>query len=134
MKARTITPTRQQVQRGLKKGTLEHRAEDALEAYYRPDVDSIVLSLVSGVTVIVPRSRVPELARLSRRTLKGLTLTKFGEAIEVSDEDLHISVRGVVRRALGADHSERGGRARTSAKVSAARLNGRNGGRPRIAS
>lgn len=44
--------------------------------------------------------------------------------------DTHVSIPGLLRRAFGLDWFERGGHARTPAKVAAAQRNGLKGGRP----
>jgi hypothetical protein len=97
---------------------------------YDPKRDAFVLRMYSGVIVNVPRKWIKELRVTSPEQRKRVTLTGAGEAISLRELDIDVSVPGALRRALGLDWFERGGRARTPAKAAAARRNGLKGGRP----
>jgi hypothetical protein len=131
MKTGVIDPTKADIRRGRKVGEFLHQWQDADSVRYDARKDAIILKMVSGLVVSVPRKLSAELAKLDKRSLRYIGLTMFGEALEIKSKDLHLSVGGLLHRLLGIDHSERGGRARTPAKARAARLNGRKGGRPK---
>lgn len=61
-----------------------------------------------------------------------MKLARIGDAIELPEYDLNVSVAGIVRKAVfGEDLYARAGSVRSKAKSVAARANGRKGGRPK---
>ena len=94
-------------------------------------MDLIELHMVSGLIITIPRKMISWLANVEPRLMRKLRLFAFGEALEIEELDLQVSISGTLHRLLGFNHSERGGMARTPAKIRAARLNGRKGGRPK---
>jgi len=111
-------------------GEWEHQF-DGKALTYRPARDVVVLELVNGVKLEIPRSAIGEIANLPSSKLKEMCLNRFGTAIEIRSIDMDISVSGLTRDLIGVTWASRGGRARSPAKAAASRRNGRKGGRPR---
>ena len=113
-------PTDEEIERGREVGWFEHRYDGAKLTFY-PDDDELDLTLVNGLRLIIPRSMIPALAKLPIAVAKKMRLGIQGEAIEVRSEDVDVSVPGTRRKLVGADIATKGGRARTAAKIEAAR-------------
>ena len=90
-------------------------------------------SLRSGAAVSIPVSEISEFAHATRAQLGDVRLVPTGEAIEQRELDIDLSVPGLLRDVFGFGELQqhRAGRARSTAKTVAARLNGTKGGRPR---
>jgi hypothetical protein len=90
------------------------------------------MQMLSGIEHIIPRRLIDELAEIPAATLaKELTLGIGGDVISVPSYDVDIAVAGLLRDLDGSNIQRLGGRTRTEAKATAARENGRKGGRPR---
>jgi hypothetical protein len=126
-----IIPSRADIRAGRELGKFLAQHQSARKVYYDPKEDRIELKMVSGLHISIPRECSPHLSKLSKRVMSTITLTSFGEALEIESKDIQVGIAGLLGRILGFDHSERGGRAKTPAKTRAARLNGRKGGRPK---
>ena len=99
---------------------------------YSIRTDKVTIQMLSGITHIVPRRLIDELAEIPAADLaKELTLGTGGDVISVPSYDVDISVAGLLRDLDGSNIQRLGGRSRTAAKAAAARKNGRKGGRPR---
>lgn len=87
--------------------------------------------------VILPVKNHPELAQLSRTQLDGLVLGFAGSAICLAEQDLHISIAGLVSASVplmamaATVVATRNGSRSSASKAVAARENGQKGGRPR---
>ena len=107
------------------------------EARYRPWRREIILRLESGLSVIVPRDKIPGLegARVEQLTQMEISPSRLGLHFPALDVDLYLPalLEGVLGpQGWSAEQIGReGGRARSEAKAKAARENGRKGGRPR---
>jgi hypothetical protein len=131
MKTTMVIPSKADIRKGRELGKFLHQHQAARAVRYLSASDRIELDMVSGLTISLPRECSPHLAKLTKRAMQAIGLTRFGDAMEIKSKDLQVSIGGLLQRVLGLDHSERGGRARTPAKTRAARLNGRKGGRPK---
>ncbi len=131
MSPRVIYPTKADIERGRRMGLWLHQRRDASAMRYRPKKDVIELDMVSGLRITIPRKLIPWFADLDRSTMRKARLMRFGDAIEIEVLDLHVGISSALLAILGFDHSQRGGMATTLAKIRAARLNGRKGGRPK---
>jgi hypothetical protein len=119
----------------------QHREDEraklvcASRVRYSPSSDTIKLTMLSGLEVIIPRRLVEEFTSVPRAVLaRELTLGIGGDAVSVPSYDIDIAVIGLLRDLVGANIQRIGGRSRSAAKAAAARTNGRKGGRPRAAS
>jgi|ERR1700693_585816 len=131
MKTIMIMPTKADIERGRRLGQWLHQHQNATAVRYLTRKDAIEIKMVSGIVFTIPRKRIRWFADVEPRVMRKIGLFAFGAALEIEELDLQVSIAGMLHRLLGFDHSERGGMARTPAKVRAARLNGRKGGRPK---
>ena len=112
---------------------VEPRAE---RVRYDARKKQVVLHLRRGAVVAIPLERIHWLQGATARQLAGLYADRTGDAI-ISDElDMHISIQGLLADLVGltgaaAVLGAEGGKAKSPAKTSAARTNGKRGGRPR---
>ena len=108
------------------------QANDAVLLSFLPAINQIHLRLRNHTEVRIPVRAIVGLRDVSKGDLRRMKLSRVGDAIEVPEYDLNISVQGLVRKAVfGVDPYAKAGKARTKAKALAARVNGKKGGRPR---
>ena len=101
---------------------------------YHPATDTVRIELKNGTNVLIPRTKVDGLRGLPPGAARRLRVDFGGEALSIERLDIHISVGGLIRKAImGDDLFARAGRVRSAAKAKAARVNGLRGGRPRSA-
>jgi Protein of unknown function (DUF2442) len=87
--------------------------------------------------VLLPIRNYPELATLSKSELSRLSLGFGGSALCFHENDLHISIAGLVAASeplvimASGLMASRNGKLHIEAKATAARANGLKGGRPR---
>ncbi len=109
----------------------------AAAVQYVPQLESLLFSFLDHSAVALPIRNYPELAALSQIELQALALGFGGSALCLQARDLHISIAGLVSASqplmdmAASLIAARNGSKRTTAKASAARSNGRKGGRPR---
>lgn len=137
MRAKVIIPSRKEraeTRRRTKElDAVEPRAE---RVAYDARKKQILLYLRRGATVALAVDRIPWLQAATPRQLRGLRATQFGHGIVLDELDIHISVQGILRDLIGLTGSAavmgaEGGKAKSPAKATAARANGKRGGRPR---
>ena len=132
-----FTITEAMVDDALKAGRQRRAREFSASAMrYDADRDTLEIDLVQGFGLRVPRAAIAELAALPAEALAGLDLSPAGTGIDLDDQDVHISMHGLVLSlfspsALAAGLGQRGGAQSTPAKRDSARRNGRLGGRPK---
>ncbi len=137
MKVKPIAISEAEIAAARRRGEEADRIEPRAE---RVDYDArkkrLVLHLRRGALVAIPVDRIKWFAGATSRQLRAVHPSRYGDAI-VSDElDMHVSVKGLMRDLVGLTAAasfmgSEGGKAKTPAKVSAARQNGKRGGRPR---
>jgi Protein of unknown function (DUF2442) len=108
----------------------------AIRAHYEARGKRLVIELRKGATVSIPVALLDELRGATPRQLAEARASRFGDVIEFEDFDMHISLKGLMRDLVGltgaaAMLGSAGGKATSPAKASAARTNGKRGGRPR---
>ena len=118
----------------------EQRRRLALHAsavLYVADSQALMIGFADQSAVVLPIKNYPELARLSHTQLGRLSLGYAGSALCLDEQDLHVSIAGLVsasvplmEMAATVVASRNGGR-RSNIKSIAARKNGQKGGRPR---
>jgi Protein of unknown function (DUF2442) len=137
MKAKIRPFTAEDLAEARRRGEEAARTEPRLErARYDARKKSLILSLRKGAVVFVPIHLLGELRGATPRQLAEAKASRFGDAIVFEDFDMHISVKGLMRDLVGltgaaAVLGSAGGKAKSPAKASAARTNGKRGGRPR---
>lgn len=121
--------------RGIAKARLRgerERTNDAILLAFVPSTNRIHLKLRNHTEISIPVQSIAGLREVSKADLGRMKLSRIGDAIELPEYDLNVSVRGIVRKAVfGEDLYARAGRVRSKAKAVAARANGRKGGRPK---
>jgi hypothetical protein len=109
---------------------------------YVPDRDAIEIITTLDAGFLIPRQWISALQDVPTDDLARLEIWPDGSAIELEEQDIHISVHGLMTAilpamlppgAVAAIFASRGGKATSDAKRSSARTNGRKGGRPRKA-
>jgi hypothetical protein len=127
----------------LAAGRVEAEAEIRAQAVrYVPERDAVEIVTIRNAGFLIPRAWIGALQDVPTEDLDRLDVWPDGSAIALEDRDIHISVHGLMTailpamlppRAVAALFASRGGKARSEAKRSSARANGRKGGRPRKA-
>jgi hypothetical protein len=137
MKARAIIPTPAELEAARQLGEHEARVEPRAERIaYDVRNKRLVLHLRRGAIVAIPVERIRWLHGATSRQLSAVYADRVGDAI-ISDElDMHIGINGLLRELVGLTGAAsmmgtQGGKATSPAKTSAARSNGKRGGRPR---
>jgi hypothetical protein len=126
------------MEEAVARGTLRRRQSmHAVDLAYLPESEALRIGFADHSAVILPLGIYPELAALSLEERVLLTLGYAGSAVCLEERELHISISGLVSAsadlmamASGVVAARNGSRT-TDAKASAARENGRKGGRPR---
>lgn len=138
-KRRTDVPVTAQVlaqaiERGRKRKDSGVRAK---ALHYQPAHRALLVSFADASAVTLPVDLYPELSALSAAQLKRMSLGMGGRALCLEEEDLHVSIAGLVaasaplrRMAMTVAAVRNGGRT-SEAKANASRENGLKGGRPR---
>jgi hypothetical protein len=112
----------------------------AQPARYVPERDAIEIIVDGGAGVLIPRQWIGALQEVHTDALVKLAVWPDGSAIELEDRDIQISVHGLMTavlpamlpaRSVAAIFASRGRQAKSDAKRTGAKVNGRRGGRPR---
>lgn len=119
------------IAKARERGSL-NQPNDAVIMSFLPNSSQIYLRLRNRTELKIPVRSITSLADVTKPELKKLRLSRVGDAIELPEHDLNISVAGLVRRAVtGDDPYAKAGSTRSKAKSAAARANGKKGGRPK---
>jgi hypothetical protein len=118
---------------GQRAGKSEPRA---LRVAYLTQERALRVELTNGAAITLPVRLIPGLARATPRDLRAVRVLGRGGGLHWERLDLDLSVPALVSsvfagRAWMAELGRAGGRASSAAKATAARRNGRKGGRPR---
>jgi hypothetical protein len=122
------------IERGTKRKDAGVRAA-ALR--YLPPMKALLVLFADKSAVALPVRNYPELSVLSVAQLKRVSLGMGGSALCLEEEDLHVSIAGLVaasaplRRMAITIAAVRNGRRTSASKALASRENGLKGGRPR---
>lgn len=125
------------LRRAVARGHQRRPALHASAVQYMADSQSLRIGFSDLSAVILPVKNHPELAQLSRTQLDGLVLGFAGSAICLAEQDLHISIAGLVSASVplmamaATVVASRNGSRSSASKAVAARENGQKGGRPR---
>ena len=115
----------------------QREAGHAVSARYDRDSGRIVVSLNTGVELAVPVTLVEGLADAAPADLADIEISPAGLGLYWPRLDADVYIPGLLQGELGSSGwmarqlGSQGGRARSAAKASASRENGRKGGRPR---
>ena len=125
------------LRRAVARGHQRRSALHASAVQYMADSQSLRIGFSDLSAVILPVKNHPELAQLSRTQLDGLVLGFAGSAICLAEQDLHVSIAGLVSASVplmamaATVVATRNGSRSSASKAVAARENGQKGGRPR---
>ncbi|NGZ86260.1 DUF2442 domain-containing protein [Duganella aceris] len=126
------------LKRAVARGRLQEKRQVlAIAVQYLPALELLLITLEDQSAVALPVQRYPELNSLSHAERMRLRLGLGGIAICLDENDLHISIVGLVaaseslmRLAVAVAASRNGSRSST-VKTNTSRENGMKGGRPR---
>jgi hypothetical protein len=125
------------LRRAVARGHKRRSALHASAVQYMADSQSLRIGFSDLSAVILPAKNHPELSQLNRTQLDGLVLGFAGSAICLAEQDLHISIAGLVSASVplmamaATVVASRNGSRSSASKAVAARENGQKGGRPR---
>jgi hypothetical protein len=113
------------------RGRMEMKRDGARSVRYDESRDELEVTLNSGVTVSIPRVKIPGLEKATREDLEQVELSPMTTSISFERLDADYSVQGLIREVLGLNEQQRvAGSVTSPAKRAAAAMNGRRGGRP----
>jgi hypothetical protein len=124
-------------------GKAEQRMADlrkggyAISAHYDPSQSRIVVELSTGIQLAFPTELAEGLDGASPENLADIEVSPAGLGLHWPKLDADIYIPALLQGNLGSEAwtarrlGAKGGRARSEAKASASRENGRRGGRPR---
>lgn len=127
----------QAFQAAIQRGEDLRQSGYAINAEYDARQNRLVVSLSSGVIIMVPVHLMQELVDADPAALNDIEIAPSGLALHwpLLDADVYVPslMQGVfgTKRWMAAQLGAAGGRATTAAKAAAARQNGAKGGRPR---
>lgn len=129
--------TRGQFEAAVERGEARLRGPRAEQAHYDAARDRIIIRLTSGIELGLAPHDVQGLESASADDLAEIEVEAFGTGIHFPRLDADLYVPALIEGILGSKSwmaarlGAAGGKAKTRAKVAAARDNGRRGGRPR---
>lgn len=117
---------------GLRSARTEPRAA---RATYRARGDALRIELANGAVITLPVQLIPDLQRAPRSDVRSVEVLGRGSGLHWESLDLDFSLPGLVSSVFSgpewmAELGRVGGRNSSAAKATAARRNGRKGGRP----
>jgi hypothetical protein len=107
----------------------------AVNAYYDPVEDLIMVETTNGFRWGIPRARIAVLKDAPANELGEVSLSPSGEGLHWESLDVQLSIPSLLIDSLGAatlakELARRGGKVTTASKSAASRRNGAKGGRP----
>lgn len=104
---------------------------------YRPKQHALQIALTNGAAIMLPVNLIPDLRRASPQEIRAVEILGRGGGLHWERLDLDLSVPGLFSSVFAgpewlAELGRIDGRKSSTAKATAARRNGRKGGRPRI--
>lgn len=127
----------QEFQTAIQRGEDLRQSGYAVSAEYDAHQNRLVVSLSSGMVIMVPVHLMQELADADPAALGDIEIAPSGLALHWPALDADVYVPGLMqgvfgtKRWMAAQLGAAGGKATTPAKAAAARQNGAKGGRPR---
>jgi hypothetical protein len=110
---------------------MEMKRDGARSVRYDESDDELEVTLNNGVTVSIPRAKIPGLEKATREDLEQVDLSPMTTSISFERLDADYSVQGLIRQVLGLNEQQRvAGSVKSPAKRAAAAKNGQRGGRP----
>lgn len=125
------------LRRAVERGQQRRPALHASVVQYVADSQSLRIGFSDLSAIILPVKNYPELAQLSGTQLDRLVLGFAGSALCLEEQDLHVSIAGLVSASIPLMEmaatvvASRNGSRSSASKAVAARENGQKGGRPR---
>lgn len=125
------------LRRAVERGRQRRPALHASAVQYAADSQSLWIGFSDLSAVVLPVKNYPELAQLSPAQLGRLVLGFAGSALCLGEQDLHVSIAGLVSASVPLMEmaatvvASRNGSRSSASKALAARENGQKGGRPR---
>jgi hypothetical protein len=140
MKGEVADTLKEQIKRARQAAETADASEPRVaSARYDHESDRIVIDLKNGATFIVPVSMLEGFANASPAELADVEVTPSRAGLHWEKLDADLSVPALLKGVFGSktwmsELGKMGGSATSEAKASAARENGKKGGRPRKAS
>lgn len=135
----TVTPEelKQQFEKATQLGEEARKAEPrAKSAVYDGQHRRLVIEMMDRSLLAIPVDQIQGLAGASPADIKKVEISGSGDTLQWEKLDLYFSVSGLAAQRFGtrawmAELGRKGGRATTTVKAAASRVNGQKGGRPR---
>lgn len=109
----------------------------AVSAQYDRPTGRIIIDLSTGIQLVVPTIKIQDLSGASPEDLERIEVSPTGLGLHWPALDADVFIPGLLqgifgtKRWMASQLGATGGKVRSPAKASAARENGRKGGRPR---
>jgi Protein of unknown function (DUF2442) len=132
-----VTTTESQINTALARASkFEKHDRRIARAEYERKNDLVTLHFDDGIRVSIPRAKLQGLQGVPSHKVRQIEIVGAGTGLHWPALDVDHYVPGLLNRVFGTSHwmatlGKRGGSSNSEAKASAARLNGRKGGRPR---
>ena len=118
------------IKRGKAAAAQEPRA---ITASYDLRTDELIIKLSSGATALIPSRLIEGLAGARAADIAAVAVSPGGHGLHWAALDIDVTVPGLVAEVFGTRSymAKQAGLSRSKAKATAARENGKKGGRPR---
>ena len=115
---------------------LKNHVPPATGASYNPDTGLVCIQLANGIVIGIPAVQVQGLETASIASLSAIRISPSGYGIHFPELDVDLYLPALIEGIFGtkawmAERGRKGGQATSEAKKTAARANGKLGGRPK---
>jgi hypothetical protein len=128
--------SREQFEAAKKRGDQQRAEYSAAQAHYERSTGRVVVSFPTGVQVSFEPQKAQSLERATPDQLEVIELSPSGLSLHFPEVDGDVYIPALLHNVLGSEDwmsqlGKMGGAVRSERKASAARLNGKLGGRPK---
>ena len=133
--AAKIVTTDREIESAIALGAKSARAPHAVHVAYKAGANQLAVELSNGAVLLLPPQLLQGLEHATVEQLSAVQITGPGTGLHWPMLNIDHEVSGLLTGIFGtvkwmAKIGRKGGRSRSSAKIAAARRNGKSGGRP----